>query len=63
VGRAPFLGEKLNIRDGIGAGLIVLGAIVLLFEIVCASKARERAYYRKGAALCAEGVLRFSEFA
>ena len=24
-----FLGEKLNIRDGIGAGLIVLGAVVL----------------------------------
>jgi bacterial/archaeal transporter family protein len=24
-----FLGEKLNLREGIGAGLIVLGAIVL----------------------------------
>src|ERR1700732_1198797 len=27
-----FLGEKLNIRSGIGAGLIVLGAIVLAWK-------------------------------
>ena len=27
-----FLGEKLNIRGGIGAGLIVLGAIVLAWK-------------------------------
>ncbi len=27
-----FLGEKLNLRDGIGAGLIVLGAIVLAWR-------------------------------
>ncbi|MBV8416569.1 MAG: EamA family transporter [Verrucomicrobia bacterium] len=27
-----FLGEKLNIRDGIGAGLIVLGAVVLAWR-------------------------------
>ena len=27
-----FLGEKLNLRDGIGAGLIVLGAIVLAWK-------------------------------
>ena len=27
-----FLGEKLNWRDGIGAGLIVLGAIVLAWR-------------------------------
>jgi bacterial/archaeal transporter family protein len=27
-----FLGEKLSLRDGIGAGLIVLGAIVLAWK-------------------------------
>ena len=27
-----FLGEKLNLREGIGAGLIVLGAIVLAWK-------------------------------
>jgi bacterial/archaeal transporter family protein len=27
-----FLGEKLNVRDGIGAGLIVLGAILLAWK-------------------------------
>jgi transporter family protein len=27
-----FLGEKLNLRDGIGAGLIVLGALVLAWK-------------------------------
>ena len=27
-----FLGEKLNLRDGIGAGLIVLGAIVIAWR-------------------------------
>ncbi len=27
-----FLGEKLNLRDGIGAGLIVLGAVVLAWK-------------------------------
>ena len=27
-----FLGEKLNLREGIGAGLIVLGAIVLAWR-------------------------------
>ncbi len=27
-----LLGEKLNLRDGIGAGLIVLGAIVLAWK-------------------------------
>jgi drug/metabolite transporter (DMT)-like permease len=27
-----FLGEKLDLREGIGAGLIVLGAIVLAWK-------------------------------
>jgi transporter family protein len=27
-----FLGEKLNLREGIGAGLIVLGALVLAWK-------------------------------
>jgi uncharacterized membrane protein len=29
---AAFLGERLNLREGVGAGLIVLGAIVLAWR-------------------------------